>query len=388
MKRILKQLTNPAVAALAFVLTAGTLLAAEPDKKAWLENWQKQNPQWRALHLLHPRPDGLPKTKQLVGEVLAPMGINVLILEVDYQFQFQSHPELQCQGINKEQARDLAEVCRKSGVRLIPLFNCLGHQSERGGASALLRKHPEFEQTPDPPVGNEKIYSHEWCPSHPDVDKIVFDLLDELIAAFDADALHVGMDEVFLIGSKNCPRCQGKDVAQLFAGVVNQLHQHLVKEKGVEMLMWGDRLLKSPEYGSKWAASKTGTHPAIDLVPKDIIICDWHYPLQKDYPSVRLFQEKGFRVLPATYQSSDAAVAFIRCSRKEATDRMLGFLFTCWRDGNGEQLLAALKAGDDAAPAEDPAAKPANPKRVTARQIADTIKAGLKEMAAPSDAPQ
>ena len=144
---------------------------------------------------------------------------------------------------------------------------------------------------------------------------IVFDLMDELIDAFEADALHVGMDEVFLIGSEKCPRCKGKDVAELFAGVVNRLHQHLVKEKGVEMLMWGDRLLKSPEYGSKWEASKTGSHPAIDMVPKDIIICDWHYPLQDDYPSVRFFQEKGFRVLPATCKTTDAALALIRCCR-------------------------------------------------------------------------
>jgi hypothetical protein len=386
MKKFQNRPTSLAIAALAFALTVGTMLAAEPDNKAWLENWQKQNPKWRALHLLHPRPEGLPKTKQLVAEVLAPMGFNALILEVDYQFQFQSHPELECRGMNKEQARDLAEVCRKSGVRLIPLFNCLGHQSAGGGASALLKKHPEFDETPEIPLGDKSIYCREWCPSHPDVNKIVFDLLDDLIDAFDADALHVGMDEVFLIGSKNCPRCQGKDVAQLFAGVVNQLHQHLVKEKGVEMLMWGDRLLKSPEYGSKWAASRIGSYPAIDLVPKDIIMCDWHYPRQADYPSVRFFQEKGFRVLPATYQDRDAALAFIRCSRKDATERMLGFLFTCWRDGNGEQLLAALKAGEDAVETPDPA-KAANPRRVTTRQIADTIRAGMKELTAPSDTP-
>jgi hypothetical protein len=274
-------------------------------------------------------------------------------------------------------------VCHKNGIRLIPLMNCLGHQSDRGGASALLRKYPEFTQPMDIPEGDKHKFTPEWCPSHPDVNKIVFDLFDELIDAFDADAVHVGMDEIFMIGSKNCPRCQGKNVAELYAGVVNALHQHLVKEKGVEMLIWGDRMLKSPEYGSRFAASLAGTHPAIDMVPKDIIVCDWHYPLQDDYPSVRLFQEKGFRVLPATYQTTDAALAFIRCSRKDATPRMLGFLFTCWRDGNGAQLLAAMQGDDKPEPAADPATK--KPNRISARQIADTIKAGLKELATPSE---
>ncbi len=306
------------IGTVALALTAGTLLAAEPDKKAWLENWQRQNPQWRALHLLRPRPEGLPKLKQLITEALAPMGFNALILQVDYDFQFQSHPELDGTGMNKEQARDMAETCRKSGIRLIPMLNCLGHQSARGGPSALLKMYPEFDQTPRIPITSKTIYCREWCPSNREVYPIIFDLFDELIDAFQADAFHVGMDEVFLIGA-DCPRCEGKNVADLFAGVVNRLHKHLVDEKGVEMLMWGDRFLKSPEYGSKWAASLTGTHPAIDLVPKDIIICDWHYPLQDDYPSVRLFQEKGFRVLPATWNSPEAAVALIRCA--EGRDR-------------------------------------------------------------------
>jgi hypothetical protein len=370
----------------ALLLTTSTLLAAEPDRKARLEDWQKKNPQWRALHMSAPRPDSLPKFQQLIADSLAPSGINVLILEIDYRFQFQSHPELEGEGMNKEQARELAETCHKCGIRLIPLLNCLGHQSARGGPSALLKKYPQFDETPEIPATSKTIYCREWCPSNAGVYPIVFDLFDELIDAFHADAFHVGMDEVFLIGSKNCPRCEGKNVAELFAGVVNRLHQHLVKEKGVEMLMWGDRLLKSPEYGSKWAASQTGSHPAIDMVPKDIIICDWHYPLQDDYPSVRLFQEKGFRVLPATYQYHDAALALIRSSHRDATDQMLGFLFTCW-SGGGERLLQELGAKDtDTTDFLD--AKPENSKRVTTRQLANTIRAGLKELAHPTEVPK
>ena len=33
------------------LILAALSTAAEPDKKAWLENWQKKNPIWRALHL-------------------------------------------------------------------------------------------------------------------------------------------------------------------------------------------------------------------------------------------------------------------------------------------------------------------------------------------------
>ena len=139
-------------------------------------------------------------------------------------------------------------MCRQNGIRLIPLFNCLGHQSWATHTGELLKKHPEFDETPHVPADNKGIYCREWCPSNPDVNPAVFALLNELLDAFDADALHVGMDEVFLIGNENCPRCKGKDVGELFAGVVDAGHKHLVEDKGVEMLMWGDRLLDSGKF--------------------------------------------------------------------------------------------------------------------------------------------
>ena len=230
---------------------------------------------------------------------------------------------------------------------------------------------------------------------HPDVNKIVFELLDELIDAFDADAMHVGMDEVFLIGDKSCPRCKGKDVGELFAKVVNELHEHLVAKKGVEMLMWSDRLLdsKATGYGT-WEASATGSHKAIDLVSKDIILCDWHYELpsvyhnahgqEKPFPSVRFFQEKGFRVLPGTWRTPEAGVALVRALREDATDKMLGILFTGWNNGpGGEAVLKALRGPDEPAP-KQPAKKKGRGRQDTARGIAATMKAGLKELGLPA----
>ena len=133
-------------------------------------------------------------------------------------------------------------------------------------------------------------------------------MLDELINAFAADAFHVGMDEVFLIGSEHSPSTKGKDPAKIFAKAVNDLHGHLVKKRGMTMLMWADRFIdaKVIKYG-KWEASMNGTAPALDRVPKDIIMCDWHYEPRESYPSVPMFLEKGFRVLPAGWRKSSTA---------------------------------------------------------------------------------
>jgi hexosaminidase len=331
-------------AALVVVTMFATAAGAD---STWLQSWQRQNKTWRAVHLYGATHEKLGELQQLVVEGLAPMGVNALVLEVGYGFAFKSRPQMaDPQGLTAQDARQLTELCRKHGIRLIPLMNCLGHQSSRDKTHAFLRNYPQFDETPQVPASNEGIYFREWCPLHPEVNAVVFDLMDELIEAFNADAFHVGMDEVFLIGNEKCPRCKGKNPGELFAKAVNDYHRHLVEDKGIEMLMWGDRLLNEEvmKYGNIWESSSTGSHTAVDLIPKDIIVCDWHYTTRDDYPSVRFFQQKGFRVLPATYKDPQAAEALLKCARKDATDRMLGMLFTSWgvKAGGGD-LLAALK---------------------------------------------
>lgn len=292
--------------------------------------------QWRGVHVmawgLAGGPDGLAPLKEAVDKVLAPGGINVIILEVGYNYEFKSHPELrQTKFITKAQARDLVRHCREHRIRVIPQLNCLGHQSWRNTLYPLLTQYRDMEEPPDDETGKRWHEPRSWCPLHPDVNAIAFSLMDELLDAFEADSFHVGMDEVMVIASKKCGRCQGKDPAELFAKAVNDFHRHLVGEKKVAMFMWGDRLIDGNvmKYDG-WSASKNGTAPAVDMIPKDIVICDWHYDKRADYPSVRYFQDKGFRVWPAGWNNPAATRALIECSRRNATDRMLGHLCTTW----------------------------------------------------------
>jgi hypothetical protein len=292
--------------------------------------------QWRGVHLFAPDPPDIPLFKQAVSEVLAPLGCNVIVLEVGCKFQYASHPEVRAaNALSPTQTRDLARYCRTHGIRLIPEFQCLGHQSWAKTTGELLTAHPEFDETPDIPKDNPGIYCRSWCPLHPKVNDVVFDLMDELIDAFQPDAFHVGMDEVFLIASDQCPRCRGQDPARLFAKAVNDYHDHLVGKRKLTMLMWGDRLLDAGRMGyDEWEASRNGTAPAIDLIPKDIIICDWHYHPRDEYPSIPFFQEKGFRVWPSSWWDPKAAEAMMDYALAHATDRMIGHLCTTWEPAN------------------------------------------------------
>jgi hypothetical protein len=307
---------------------------------------------WIGVHLLAPGPEQLPLLERGVAEALAPMGVNTLIFEVTYSFQFRSHPELAAKGAwSPAQARELATHCRRHGIRLIPQFNCLGHQSWAKTTFPLLVRYPELDETPQIPKDNPDIYCRSWCPLHPKVNEIVFPLLDELIDAFQSNAFHVGMDEVFLIASDQCPRCRGKDPAELFAKAVNDLHGHLTGKRKQTMLMWGDRLLDAGKTGySRWEASTDGTAPATDKIPKDIVLCDWHYGKRDDYPSIPLFQEKGFQVWPAGWRDLEASRALIADAQRHAGERMLGHLFTVW--SGADRFLNALLG--EKPPAEGP----------------------------------
>jgi hypothetical protein len=289
--------------------------------------------QWRGLHLTAYQSDkALDALAQQVPQ-LAAMGVNVLVVEVDYRYQFQSHPELR-QGrdlITHQGARVFVARCRQHGVRVIPEFQSLGHQSWRGSTYPLLTVYPKLDLTPGAFPGNKGIYCREWDPLNPEINKIIFPLLDEILDAFDANALHVGMDEVFLIGSPQSPSTHGKDPAQVFAAAGKDLHEHLVKTRHVEMLMWADRLFDATKYHwGEWEASKVGTAPALDLIPKDIILCPWHYERHDTYPSIPLFLDQGFRVWPASWRKVDATTALIRYSEGLHNPRMLGHLFTTW----------------------------------------------------------
>lgn len=300
------------------------------------------------LHLGAPSRGNLQKFCDFITKDLKPMGVNLLVLEVGYNFQFKSRPEMADPGgLSAADAKKIATACEDAGIELVPESNLLGHQSWAETNDRLLTKHPEFDETPGKYPGNKGIYCRSYCPNHPDVHKVVFDLIDEIGDAFGARAYHCGMDEVFILGDKDCKRCAGKTTAQLFAQEVNALHDHL-KSKGRKMYMWGDRFLDGRANGlGEWEAATNGTEAAIDMVPKDITICDWHY--EKAEPTPAYFAYKGFDVLACPWRKPQVAkdqVALVRAlqaANPKMSSRAKGVMCTVW--SGGDSFMAAFAGG-------------------------------------------
>jgi hypothetical protein len=294
-----------------------------------------------------PRPADLDKFIAFIDHELAPRKVNTLVLRVDYNYQFESHPELRDkEALSGEEVKKLVAVCRKDGMRIIPHINLLGHQSWHTTPGNLLLKYPEFDETPWIKMPREYnatnsggLYCKSYCPLHPKVHEVVFAVMDELCDVFEADAFHAGMDEVFYLGEDQCPRCGGRDKAELFADEVRRIHDHL-QLHGRSLWIWGDRLIDGKTTGvGKWEGSYNNTYRAIDMIPKDITICDWHYV--NPVPTAAYFAVKGFKVVACPWKSEGCAVVqademaeWRATATPQMKEQFQGMMQTVWSGAN------------------------------------------------------
>ena len=99
----------------------------------------------RGLCIAAPMTNGVDAFVKFIDTELAPRKLNTLILRVDWNYQFTSHPELSDSiALSKADVKKLVAVCKKNNIRLIPQINLLGHQSWAGTLYSLLKKYPKY----------------------------------------------------------------------------------------------------------------------------------------------------------------------------------------------------------------------------------------------------
>jgi len=297
----------------------------------------------RGFAIAAPIPSYLDSFILFIEQELAPRKVNTLILRVDYNYRYKSYPELSdSAALSEADAKRIVNTCRNFNIRIIPQINLLGHQSWANRNGNLLSKFPEFDETPEVKMpatykwpNADSLYCKSYCPLHPAVHTVVFALVDEICDAFEASAFHAGMDEVFYIGSDKCPRCNRMNKAVLFAGEVTRIRDHLAGTKR-ELWIWGDRLIDGGTTGiGMWEGSFNGTHPAIDMIPKDVVICDWHY--ERADKTAIYFAMKGFNVITCPWRNPAVAITqlqdmidFRQQSTRRMKPRFLGMMQTVW----------------------------------------------------------
>lgn len=274
---------------------------------------------------------------------MIPGHFNTLILRIDWMFNYTSYPELTEPGAwSLKQIKSLVSLCKENNVKIVPQINLLGHQSWADKCGKLLQVFPEFDETPHvkmPEVykwpNADGLYCKSYCPNHPDLHKVIFSCVDEVMNAFEATDFHAGMDEVFYIADDSCSRCKGLDPAVVYAQEVNRVRNYLVQSKR-KLWIWGDRLLDGDVSGlGMWEGSCNNTARAIDLINQDVVICDWHYLFAE--PSVAYFALKGFNVLSCSWNNASLTekhlnmIEFLHnTSSPVIAGRLNGYIQTVW----------------------------------------------------------
>ncbi|MEW6751422.1 MAG: hypothetical protein AB1505_10660 [Candidatus Latescibacterota bacterium] len=91
--------------------------------------------------------------------------------------------------------------------------------------------------------------------------------------------------------------------------------------------MWGDQLLPDHNGGSPYFTAQ-----AVDRVPKDILIADWHYDPSDQFPSIAYFREHGYAVIGCGWWQPLNVWNLARVAVQEET---LGFSGTSWWEVSG-----------------------------------------------------
>jgi len=158
----------------------------------------------RGIELAAPDREDLDAFVKFIEEELVPLNVNTLLIRIDWNYEYKSRPELQGDDpLTKAEIKKIVKACQAGGIRIIPQINLLGHQSWFSNVGKLLEEYPEFNETPHVPTdqGIDKwpneygLYCLSYCPLHPDLHEVVFDVVDEIVEVFETDAFPCNIDK-------------------------------------------------------------------------------------------------------------------------------------------------------------------------------------------------
>ncbi|MDX9777890.1 MAG: glycoside hydrolase family 20 zincin-like fold domain-containing protein [bacterium] len=218
---------------------------------------------------------GQVSTMENFGSILRFLGEykqNIYMPYMEDLVQLERYPDIgEGRGaLSKEDIAELQRLAKQYFVQVIPIFQTLGHYEN-------ILSDPDYLQYAEYP-GAASLNSIDG-----NTDQFLFNMLDEVVPQFESEYFHIGCDESWDVGLGATKALVEKEgTARVHANHYNKVYDK-VRAYGKEILMYGDIILRQPEI--------------LDMIPKDIIIVDWHYRPSANYPSIRQFKDAGFRFL-------------------------------------------------------------------------------------------
>lgn len=261
--------------------------------------------------------------KQLV-DLMSQLNYNVFQLYTEDKLALNKHPLVGSitGAYTREQIMELDEYCAQRFIELQPCIQTYSHMHgilRLPGYSHLAENDVLFSLA----AGNEDVY------------KFLEDELEEVLPWFRSKCLNINMDEAYDLGtgySREMVEQQGK--GQVFIQYTRKIIE-IARRHGVQTIqMWGDVANKYPEL--------------VDQLPEDVILMDWNYNPQEDYPSIEKYP--GFRrefwagsgvstwnsLFPRVYNSYVNLIGYAAKAYETGAE---GYLVTDWGDYGHMQPL-------------------------------------------------
>jgi hypothetical protein len=280
-----------------------------------IEDWPAL--EFRGAHWF-PSQSGVPFHKRLIG-VMARHKMNYAVIQCEAA-RWDSHPEIAApNSIAKRDLGELVKWCRENFIEPIPLINVPGH------AEWMFRNQQNLDLAEDPQT------PYAYAVNNPKSLVFVREILGEALELFQPKIFHLGHDEVTIRGRFPNPENPfyrpDQTATDLVMGNLRTLHEWLAA-RGVQTMVWGDMFLhKSEGVDAAHAPSAEEARKRRALLPKDVIIADWHYGAGEKYPSLDLFAREGIRTVGATWHTLQNIRHF---SRALIDAKSWGLLQTTW----------------------------------------------------------
>lgn len=295
----------------------GTVFAATPFQHETRPQLQPAH-YVRALHLVLRGVQ--PAQVRSIIEQARLARMNMLILSLGNSVKLNSLIDVARQdALSIEEFVKLVAYARKNGLEVVPEVGLLTHQEKLFGNSPDL------------------LYNHStYDPRKPEVKRRIEAILTELIQLISPKAIHIGHDEVAGLNKRTGKQWISEGESPLPPELFFQDVVHIntfLNNKGVETWMWGDMLIaphEFPEMLDKHLHGTAGYAALREKLPKNIVICDWHYfDKQEDFPSAKAFADLGHPVLGATWKSERTIRNFSRYMTT-LTQNNRGMIATTW----------------------------------------------------------
>lgn len=292
---------------------------------------------------------------KMVRDILGALKVNQLVYQCDY-LEWDAAPEIHNKrfGMKKDDARAVIAEAHRQHMDVIPLVNTFGHSEWLVKNSA----HSDLADDPNHP--------YAYDPSNPEVYRICEKIYNEAIELCRPAFFNIGHDEITMRGFPAREQNRRKGVTQLIIDDILHYHKFLA-DRGIRTMIWGDMFIAADESDSSaQAGSVEEATRRRAMLPKDILICDWHYdsvPPEK-FTSLKVFNQAGFDVVACPwYQPGNILnIATAAARQAEATTasengKTLGVLQTTWAgysfdqqsfDENPEQYSSYLLGAEAA----------------------------------------